>query len=62
VKQEFVRRTQLDIPPDLPIVPEGSEPSFQLLVRGSQQASEAEVDENPRAASVRLRAIERIAA
>jgi 16S rRNA (cytosine1402-N4)-methyltransferase len=62
VKQEFTRRTRLDVPPDLPIVPEGSEPSFRLLVRGSQSADESEVADNPRAASVRLRAIERIAA
>jgi len=62
VKAEFTRRTTLDVPPDLPFVPEGSEPSFELLVRGSQQASASEVEDNPRAASVRLRAIERIAA
>lgn len=62
VKTEFAQRTRLKVPEDLPVVPEGFEPSFRLLVRGSQKASEAEIDANPRAASVRLRAIERVAA
>jgi 16S rRNA C1402 N4-methylase RsmH len=35
---------------------------FALVFNGSQSPSEAEVEENSRAASVRLRAIERVAA
>ena len=62
VKTEFVERTQTTVPADLPVVPRGYEPSFELLLRGSQKASQAEIDANPRAASVRLRAIERVAA
>lgn len=62
VKAEFARRTELDVPVDLPVIPEGHEPSFRLLVRGSQKASQSEIDSNARAASVRLRAIERVAA
>ena len=62
VKAEFARRTKLDVPIDLPVVPEGHEPAFRLLVSGSQKASEDEIAANPRAASVRLRAIERVAA
>ena len=62
VKRVFAAATKLDVPPDLPFVPEGMEPTHRLLTRGAEQASEAEIAENPRAASVRLRAIERVRA
>jgi len=62
VKTEFSERTTSHVPVDLPVVPPGHEPSFRLLVRGSEKASESEISLNPRAASVRLRAIERVAA
>jgi 16S rRNA (cytosine1402-N4)-methyltransferase len=51
-----------DVPPDLPFVPEGHEPELRLVTRGSEKASEQEIAENPRAASVRLRAAERMRA
>jgi len=60
VKQVFTKATRLDVPPDMPFIPEGMEPSFRLVTRGAEQADEAENTHNPRAASVRLRAIERI--
>jgi 16S rRNA (cytosine1402-N4)-methyltransferase len=60
VKQAFVEQTRTDVPPDLPFVPEGHEPALRLLTRGAEKASEAEIAENPRAASVRLRAVERV--
>jgi 16S rRNA (cytosine1402-N4)-methyltransferase len=60
VKQAFVEQTRSDVPPDLPFVPEGHEPALRLLTRGAEKASEAEIAENPRAASVRLRAVERV--
>lgn len=60
VKRVFADATRLDVPDDLPFVPEGAEPSYRLVTRGAEQATDAEVEENPRAASVRLRAIERI--
>ncbi|MGW1993597.1 16S rRNA (cytosine(1402)-N(4))-methyltransferase RsmH [Embleya sp. NPDC001921] len=47
-------------PPDLPVVPEDLQPRFRLLTRGSEKASEQENAQNPRAASVRLRAAERV--
>ena len=50
------------VPPDLPFLPEGHEPPLRLLVRGSEKATREQIDENPRAASVRLRAAERVKA
>lgn len=62
VKQAFAERTRSDLPPELPFVPEGHEPALRLVTRGAEKASAAEIEENPRAASVRLRAIERVRA
>ena len=61
-KRVLAGATTLDVPHDLPIVPPEMEPRFRLVTRGAEQASEAEVAENPRARSVRLRAVERVAA
>ena len=47
-------------PPDLPVVPVHLQPWLRLLTRGAETASDAEIAENPRAASVRLRAAERV--
>jgi 16S rRNA (cytosine1402-N4)-methyltransferase len=60
VKRAFADATRLDVPPDLPFVPEGAEPALRLVTRGAEQADESEIAANPRAASVRLRAVERI--
>lgn len=59
-KQAFAEVTRSTVPPDMPFVPEGSEPPLRLVTRGAEKASEAEIEENPRAASVRLRAVERV--
>ena len=61
VKRAFAAATRSDVPDDLPFVPAGHEPAFRLVTRGAEQADAAEVDRNPRAASVRLRALERLA-
>jgi 16S rRNA (cytosine1402-N4)-methyltransferase len=61
VKQAFADATRSDVPDDLPFVPEGHDPALRLLTRGAEKADAAEVEHNPRAASVRLRAIERVA-
>jgi 16S rRNA (cytosine1402-N4)-methyltransferase len=47
-------------PPDLPVCVCGREPQLRLLVHGSEGPTEAEVAANPRAASARLRAVERV--
>jgi 16S rRNA (cytosine1402-N4)-methyltransferase len=60
VKQAFVAATRSDVPVDMPFVPEGHEPALRLVTRGSEKASPEEISENPRAASVRLRVIERV--
>jgi 16S rRNA (cytosine1402-N4)-methyltransferase len=60
VKQAFTAATQVDVPPDLPFVPEDRRPELRLLTRGAERAGDAEITQNPRAASVRLRAVERI--
>ena len=56
----LLTRGRYQVTPDLPFVPEGSEPPFRLVTRGAQQADADEIAANPRAASVRLRAAERV--
>lgn len=60
VKQAFTALTRSTAPHDLPVVPEAYQPRLRLLTRGAEQASPEEIEDNPRAASVRLRAVERI--
>jgi 16S rRNA (cytosine1402-N4)-methyltransferase len=59
-KQAFAAQTRSKVPPDLPVVPEGHEPALRLITRGADKATAEEIEENPRAASVRLRAVERV--
>ncbi|WP_296372895.1 MULTISPECIES: 16S rRNA (cytosine(1402)-N(4))-methyltransferase RsmH [unclassified Pseudonocardia] len=60
VKRELAARSTSTSPMDLPVELPGHGPELRLLVRGSEQAGEDEIADNPRAASVRLRAAERI--
>ena len=62
VKEFFTQATTSGTPRDLPVdLPEFAA-KFALVVRGSVLPSEAEIAANSRAQSVRLRAIERVAA
>ncbi|MBW8751100.1 MAG: 16S rRNA (cytosine(1402)-N(4))-methyltransferase RsmH [Propionibacteriales bacterium] len=60
VKQEITVRARSTAPEGLPVVPEEYQPELRLVTRGAEKASDAEIAENPRAASVRLRAAERV--
>ena len=62
VKAEFARRCASDVPEGLVVTADKLVAPFRLLTRGAETASPQEVEANPRAASVRLRAIERVAA
>jgi 16S rRNA (cytosine1402-N4)-methyltransferase len=62
VKEFFVAASESKTPRELPVeIPELAA-KFTLVIRGSARPSEDELSENPRSASVRLRAIERVAA
>ncbi|HEY2207158.1 MAG TPA: 16S rRNA (cytosine(1402)-N(4))-methyltransferase RsmH [Pseudonocardia sp.] len=65
LEDRLVKRTLADAarsrtPPGLPVELPGHGPRWRLLTRGAEGAAEQEVTDNPRAASVRLRAAERI--
>ncbi|MDO4254847.1 MAG: 16S rRNA (cytosine(1402)-N(4))-methyltransferase RsmH [Kocuria sp.] len=61
VKQEFVARSISRAPKGLPVELDEHKPTFRILTRGTHTPSEEEIQGNPRAASARLRAVERIA-
>ena len=61
VKKFFATATQSLTPRELPIEIAGMQAKFALAFNGSEKASQQEIDENSRAQSVRLRAIERVA-
>jgi 16S rRNA (cytosine1402-N4)-methyltransferase len=60
VKQAFASLAKSRTPEGLPVELPGHGPELKLLTRGAEKADEAETEHNPRAASVRLRAAERI--
>ena len=60
VKRVLTTGASITAPPDLPVVPESSAPRLRLLTRGAEKPDPHEVEGNPRAASARLRAAERI--
>jgi 16S rRNA (cytosine1402-N4)-methyltransferase len=60
VKRELAARTTSTAPEGLPVELPEHRPEFRLLVRGAELASADEIDRNPRAKPVRLRAAERI--
>jgi 16S rRNA (cytosine1402-N4)-methyltransferase len=62
VKSYFAAATQGTTPLGLPVDLPNSAAKFRLLLNGSEAAEQGEQDLNPRSQSMRLRAIERVAA
>lgn len=60
VKAAFVAATTSKAPHDLPVVPVGLKAGYRLVFSGARTASASEISANPRAASVKFRAIERL--
>ena len=60
VKRELVRQSTDQAPPGLPVPDQASIAQFRLLTRGAERPDSDEITCNPRAASARLRAAERI--
>ena len=61
VKSAFKNLTTSSTPAGLPIDLPGTAAEFKAITRGSEKATEDEIAENSRAASVRVRAFERLA-
>nr|WP_157121374.1 16S rRNA (cytosine(1402)-N(4))-methyltransferase RsmH [Nocardia miyunensis] len=62
VKHVLAERSTSRTPMDLPVELPGMGPEFTVLTRGAEKATAAEIEDNPRAAPVRMRAAERIQA
>ena len=62
VKEVFLEASTSKSPRNLPIELPEFAAKFSLVFRSGETPSQSELDENPRSASVRLRAIERVAA
>jgi 16S rRNA (cytosine1402-N4)-methyltransferase len=62
VKKAFAERSADKTPPGLPVPLPSAQPEFRLLSRGAGKPGDDELAANPRAASARLRAAERIRA
>jgi 16S rRNA (cytosine1402-N4)-methyltransferase len=60
VKQELARLSSDQAPPGLPVPATAVTPQFRLITRRAERPDSEEVTGNPRAASARLRAAERI--
>ena len=62
VKRAMHSGATTSAPHGLPVVPDSMKPWLRLITRGAEKASEAEISINPRSQSVRVRAVERVAA
>lgn len=62
VKRAITARTTSSAPPGFPVELDEHKPSFVTLVRGAEPPTAEEIAENPRAASAKLRAAEKIRA
>ena len=59
-KKTFAKGISPEVPERLPVIPEERKPWLATLTRGAQLPSESEVARNPRAASAKLRVVEKI--
>ena len=62
VKHAFAAGAHPDVPRGLPVIPDSLRPWLRLVTRGAEKASAEEISGNPRSQSVRVRAVERMAA
>ena len=60
VKTAFAAGAKSSAPPGFPVELEQHKAYLKLLTRGTEAPTQLEVEENPRAASAKLRAVERI--
>jgi 16S rRNA (cytosine1402-N4)-methyltransferase len=60
VKNQFAAAAASRTPPGLPVELPGHGPEFVALTRGAERAGPEEIEVNPRSASVRLRALEKV--
>lgn len=60
VKKVFSAGATSAAPPGFPVELDSQKPDLKILTKGTEVPTEAEIAENPRAASARLRAVERI--
>ncbi|MDQ4500798.1 16S rRNA (cytosine(1402)-N(4))-methyltransferase RsmH [Sinomonas sp. ASV322] len=60
VKSAFQSRSRSSAPPGFPVELEEHKPELKVITRGTEVPTAQEIEENPRAASARLRAAERI--
>ncbi len=60
VKRALAEGSRVRAPHGLPVIPDSMQPWLQLLTRGAEKPTDGELTENPRSASVRVRAAERL--
>ncbi|MGN6523252.1 MAG: 16S rRNA (cytosine(1402)-N(4))-methyltransferase RsmH [Actinomycetes bacterium] len=60
VKRALAEGARTRAPEGLPVVPDDAQPWLRLLTRGAETPTDIEISDNPRAASARLRAAEKI--
>ncbi len=58
VKRFMNQGLTVDVPANMPVIPEDAQPFFKSLTRGAVKASKEEIERNTRSSSVRLRAVE----
>ena len=58
VKRFMNQGLTVDVPANMPVIPDDAQPFFKSLTRGAMKASKEEIEHNTRSSSVRLRAVE----